>query len=73
VAYRAGLIVTCWQPASRLGKSPRHGEWMDIKIAGGPSINGFVVYPERKDKGPVVIVVHDIGGKNADLKQNTDK
>jgi carboxymethylenebutenolidase len=46
----------------RLARSPRHGEWVDIKIAGGPSINSFVVYPERKDKGPVVIVVHDIGG-----------
>jgi carboxymethylenebutenolidase len=46
----------------RLAKSPRHGEWIDIKMAAGAPINSFVVYPERKDKGPVVIVVHDIGG-----------
>ncbi len=46
----------------RLSKSPRHGEWVDITMAGGPAINSYVVYPERKDKGPVVIVVHDIGG-----------
>jgi carboxymethylenebutenolidase len=45
----------------RLAKSPRHGEWVDVKMPGG-AINTFVVYPERKDKGPVVIVVHDIGG-----------
>ena len=46
----------------RLATSPRHGEWVDVKMPGGPAINSFVVYPERKDKGPVVIVVHDIGG-----------
>src|SRR5712692_2972884 len=46
----------------QLAKSPRHGEWVDIKVAGGPAINSFVIYPERKDKRPVVIVVHDIGG-----------
>jgi len=46
----------------RLAKSPRHGEWVDIKIANGPALNSFVVYPERSTKAPVVIVVHDIGG-----------
>lgn len=46
----------------RLSTSPRHGEWVDITMPGGPPINSFVVYPERKDKGPVVIVVHDIAG-----------
>ena len=28
----------------------------------GPAIKSFVVYPERKDKAPVVLVIHDIGG-----------
>ena len=46
----------------QLAKSPRHGEWVDVKLAGGPAINSFVVYPERSTKAPVVIVVHDIGG-----------
>jgi len=46
----------------RLAKSTRHGEWVDIKLANGPAINSFVVYPERSSKAPVVIVVHDIGG-----------
>lgn len=46
----------------RLSKSPRHGEWVDIALPGGPAINSYVVYPERRDKGPVVIVVHDIAG-----------
>jgi carboxymethylenebutenolidase len=46
----------------QLAKSPRHGEWVDIKTPGSPAINTFVVYPERSTKAPVVIVVHDIGG-----------
>src|SRR5437763_1507888 len=46
----------------QLAKSPRHGEWVDIKSARRPVINSFVIYPERSTKAPVVIVVHDIGG-----------
>ena len=46
----------------QLAKSPRHGEWVDIKLASGAPINSFVLYPERSSKAPVVIVVHDIGG-----------
>jgi len=48
--------------AERLRNSPRHGEWVDIKMPSGAPLRSFVVYPERKDKGPVVLVIHDIGG-----------
>jgi carboxymethylenebutenolidase len=47
--------------ADMLKNSPRHGEWVDI--AGGETkIHSFVVYPERKEKAPVVIVIHEIFG-----------
>jgi carboxymethylenebutenolidase len=46
----------------QLDNSPRHGEWVDIPMAGGPPINSFVVYPERSTKAPVVIVIHEIFG-----------
>src|SRR5438874_10209591 len=46
----------------QLATSPRHGEWVDIKTPNGPALNSFVIYPERRTKAPVVIVVHDIGG-----------
>src|SRR5437773_28295 len=51
-------------PASgdRLKNSPRHGEWVDIKMPEGAPLKSFVVYPERRDKAPVVLVIHDIGG-----------
>src|SRR5882724_7441819 len=49
-----------WAKA-RLEKSPRHSEWVDFK-SGGRTIKAFIVYPERKDKAPVVLVIHEIFG-----------
>lgn len=45
----------------RLGKSPRHQEWVTVKH-NGRSVETFVVYPESKQKTPVVIVIHEIFG-----------
>ncbi len=44
-----------------LEKSPRHGEYADVKSPSGP-IRVWIVYPERKDKAGVVIVIHEIFG-----------
>ncbi|MGH7984017.1 MAG: hypothetical protein ACREFF_12840 [Candidatus Udaeobacter sp.] len=45
----------------RLNSSPRHADWVDIK-SGARTIKAFVVYPERKDKAPVLVVVSEIFG-----------
>ncbi len=45
-----------------LAKSPRHAEWVDVKMPDGQKILTFVVYPERKEKAPAVIVIHEIFG-----------
>jgi carboxymethylenebutenolidase len=46
-----------------LKDSPRHGEWVDVPLAGSDvKVHTFVVYPERADKAPVVIVIHEIFG-----------
>ncbi|MEA2600094.1 MAG: carboxymethylenebutenolidase [Acidobacteriota bacterium] len=51
------------QAKAALEKSPRHGEYVDIKLpSGGTPIRTWVVYPERKDKAGVVIIVHEIYG-----------
>lgn len=43
--------------------SPRHGEWVDIDMDGTDTkLHTWVVYPERSDKAPVVIVIHEIFG-----------
>ncbi|HEX3356503.1 MAG TPA: dienelactone hydrolase family protein [Tepidisphaeraceae bacterium] len=46
---------------SALKNSPRHGEWVDVPM-GDVKIKTWVVYPEVKDKAPVVIVIHEIFG-----------
>ena len=45
-----------------LKESPRHGEWVDIKLSDGSLLNSWVVYPERSTKSGVVLVIHDING-----------
>jgi len=45
----------------RLEQSPRHREWVTVKHD-GRSVETFVVYPESKDKTPVVLVIHEIFG-----------
>jgi carboxymethylenebutenolidase len=45
----------------KLEKSPRHGEWVDIKHD-NRSVHAFVAYPESRKKAPVVIVIHEIFG-----------
>jgi carboxymethylenebutenolidase len=51
------------QAKAVLDRSPRHGEWVDVKLpSGGAPIRTWVVYPERKEKAGVVIIVHEIFG-----------
>jgi carboxymethylenebutenolidase len=45
----------------RIEKSPRHSEWVAVKHD-GRSVETLVVYPESKDKRPVVLVIHEIFG-----------
>jgi carboxymethylenebutenolidase len=46
----------------RLNTSPRHGEYAKIDLEGGKKLNAYVVFPEKKDKAPVVIVIQEIYG-----------
>lgn len=69
-AFVAGLLVSTslispafaqdWAKAS-LDKSPRHREWVGVKY-GSRTVQTFVVYPEVKDKAPVVLLIHEIFG-----------
>src|SRR5256885_1384459 len=56
----------------RLNNSPRHGEWVDIK-SGAQTIKAFVVYPERKDKAPAVLVIQEIFGLTDWLRSMCDE
>src|SRR5438046_4758959 len=56
----------------RLNSSPRHGEWVDIK-SGDRTIKAFVVYPERKDKAPALLVIQEIFGLTDWLRSMCDE
>lgn len=45
----------------RLTESNRHQEWVTLD-RGDRKLKCFVVYPERKDKAPVVVLIHEIMG-----------
>ena len=48
---------------SALDSSTRHGEYADVALpSGGTPIRTWVVYPERKDKAGVVLVIHEVYG-----------
>jgi len=48
---------------ARLNTSSRHGEFAKIEMAGAKApINAYVVFPETKEKAPVVIVIQEIYG-----------
>ncbi len=45
-----------------LNASPRHGEWSMVRLADGDSVRSWIVYPERSDAAPVLVVIHEIYG-----------
>jgi carboxymethylenebutenolidase len=59
-----GLSAQEWsQPwaRERIDKSPRHSEWVTVKHD-GRNVDTLVVYPESKDKRPVILIIHEIFG-----------
>jgi carboxymethylenebutenolidase len=50
------------QLEAALKSSPRKSESVDIKGSTGTPIKSFVVYPDRRDKAPVVVVIQEIFG-----------
>lgn len=57
----ADLPAGAADAASRLSKSPRHGEYAMVKV-GSDSVRAWVVYPQVSTKAPVIVVVHEIFG-----------
>lgn len=60
------LVVACLAPGqewakARVANSPRHLEWVEVKHD-DRAVKALVAYPERKDKAPVVILIHEIFG-----------
>ncbi len=47
----------------RLDKSPRHHEWVQLKV-GDRTLHAFVVFPEVKAKSAAIVVIHENRGLN---------
>src|SRR5579863_1297274 len=60
-----------WAKA-RLEKSPRHHEQVAVQ-QNGRAIATFVVYPDTKDKRPVVLLIHDSAGPTDWFKNLADE
>src|SRR6266550_523890 len=59
---------------ARLDKTPRHGEFVDITVPGAKvPLKSFIVYPEVKDKAPVVIVISEIYGLSDWIRSVADQ
>ncbi len=46
----------------KLENSPRHGEWVTVKVTDDREINAFIVFPEVKEPATSIIVIHEIFG-----------
>ena len=55
-----------------LDKSPRHHDYVDI-AHDGRKVTTFVVYPEVRDKAPVVVLIHEIFGLSDWFKLQADE
>jgi carboxymethylenebutenolidase len=51
------------EAAARVAASPRRSEWVIVK-AGADSVAAWIVYPQRTEKAPVVVVLHENMGLN---------
>lgn len=60
IAALSASVAQDWAKQN-LEKSPRHGEWVQIKHD-SRTVQAFVVYPESRQKAPVIIVIHEIFG-----------
>lgn len=61
-----------WAKAT-LAKSPRHGEYVTIKEPNGRALQVWVVYPEVKEKAPVVVMIHEIFGLSDWAREMADE
>ena len=60
IFFSSPLLAQDWA-REKLEKSPRHGEWVEVKH-GDRNVRCFLVFPEVKEKAAAVIVVHEIFG-----------
>lgn len=61
-----------WAKAA-LARSPRHGEYVTLTEANGRKLQTWVVYPEVRDKAPVVVMIHEVFGLSDWAREMADE
>ncbi len=56
----------------RLNDSPRHQEWVQVQ-SGDRIVHAWIVYPERSEKAPVVVLIHENRGLNDWMRSFADR
>ena len=69
----AAIPASATTAVERIAKSPRHAEWVTIKVNATDSVMAWVVYPERKDKAAVVVAIHENTGINTWTRSVADQ
>ena len=72
LAVASSAVAQDWAKAN-LAKSSRHGEFVTIHEPGGRDLQAWVVYPEVKDKAPVVVMIHEIFGMSDWAREMADE
>lgn len=67
------VAPSSWNARQRLDASPRHGEWDVIHTGPTDSVRAWVVYPQRSNNAPVVLVVHEIFGESTWIRAVADQ
>lgn len=73
VDVHAGHAPGATEAPAQLTSSTRHGEWITVSTGPGDSVRAWVVYPERRTRAPVVIVVHEIYGLTPWIRSVADQ
>ena len=73
IEEHAGHAPGATEAVTQLTASTRHGEWVTVSTGPGDSVRAWVVYPERRTKAPVVIVVHEIYGLTPWIRSVADQ
>lgn len=66
-AISGGVMFGRQHPVPRQGVTSLHNEWVTIPNPKGKMVRAYVVYPDRKDAAPSIIVIHEIFGMNAGI------
>ena len=72
-AQGAAIPASGQTAQQRIAASPRHGEWVTIKVGTSDSVKAWVVFPERSEKAPVVIAIHENTGLNVWTRSVADQ